>query len=110
MKKYLTDRSMPGELIRFKKPLEFIWEVVRSYQAGVMDHIGFSCAIATSKAEELKNLVSPFSPAFKQFEQLTQGLKCLYCGDRSVACELERVIEEIEAYFKLDQYSLVRRS
>ena len=74
MKEYLTNRSDADELIRLKKSVQFIYEIVQSYSAGLFDHIGFSCAIAMAKAEELRDQVSPFCPAYQFLGNLIQVL------------------------------------
>ena len=109
MKQYLNHHSPPDELIRLKKSLQFIREVVDSYGAGLFDHIGFSCALAISKAEELRDYVSPFCPAHNVFQSLIRTLKRLYYDDRRAYIEAERQLDAISAYFNLNRYFLVRR-
>src|SRR3989338_1477389 len=109
MKQFLTHHSGPDQLLRFKKSIQFIQEVVRSYGSGLYDHIGFSCALAISRAEELRDQVSQFCPAYQSLDELVEVLKQLYKGD-SVYSEAERHLEAISAYFNLERYALVRRA
>lgn len=109
MKEYLTNRSTADDLIRLKKSIQFICEVVQSYTLGLYDHVGFSCAIAISKAEELRDRVSPFCPAREIFNRLIGTLKQLSSGDCTVCGHAEEHLSAIGHYFNLHQYSLTRR-
>ena len=108
MKRNLTSYSEPDQLLRFKKSLQFIHEVIRSYESGLCDHVGFSCALAISKAEELKDQVSRFCPAYRSLDGLIGTLKQLYSGD-SAYTEANRYLKAISAYFDLEKYVLVPR-
>ena len=106
MRKYLTHHSAPGELIRLKKSIQFIQEIIQSYETKAFAHLGFSCALAISKAEELKDHVSPFCPGYPMFEKLIDGLKQIYEG-HDVSGEVKQYLEGIRAYFDLDKYLLI---
>ena len=109
MKKHLNHHSAADELVRLKKSLQFIREVVDSYGAGLFDHIGFSCALAISKAEELREHISPFCPARHFFDDLIRALKRLYYEDRAAYREAKCQLDKISTYFNLDRYFLTRR-
>ena len=109
MKEYLTNRSPADELVRLKKSVQFIYEIVRSYANGPFDHVGLSCALAISKAEELKGRVSPFCPAYEILNNLIQTLKQLYSGDRETCQRAEAYLAAISNYFNLPQNSSPRR-
>ena len=109
MRKYLTDRLDPSQLVRLKKSIQWIRHVVDSYQTGSFDHVGFSCAIAVSKAEELKNYVSPFSPAHPLFQNLIQALGEI-SKDGSASARAEDSLNAIHAYFDLGHLSFTQRS
>ncbi len=102
----LTNHSNADELLRLKKAVMFIREVVRSYEIGLYDHVGFSCALAISKAEELKGRVARFCPVISSFDLLIEGLNDLSQGKKTVN-QTSEALDEISAYFKLDRYSLV---
>ena len=104
----LTNHSHPNDLLRLKKSLQLIQEVVRSYEVGLYDHVGFSCAIAISKAEELENIVSRFCPVYPAFGQLILALKGLH-EERTGGPEAVQAIEKINSYFGLDRYELIPR-
>ena len=108
MKQCLTSYSEPDQLLRLKKSLQFIQEVVRPYALESCGPIGFSCALAISRAEELRDQVSQFCPAYQSLDELVEVLKQLYKGD-SVYSEAQRHLEAISAYFNLERYALVRR-
>ncbi len=101
----LTIYSNPNDLLRLKKSLQFIQEVVRSYEVGLYDHVGFSCAIAVSKAEELKNAVSRFCPVYPVFGKLISALQGLHDQHQGRE-EAAQSIEKINSYFGLDRYEL----
>ena len=102
----LTIHSSPNDLLRLKKSLQLIQEVVRSYEIGLYDHIGFSCALAISKAEELQGAVSRFCPVYAAFGRLIEVLKELH-HERKGGTEAKELIEKIKLYFELDRYELV---
>ncbi len=104
----LTIHSSLNDLLRLKKSLQFIREVVRSYEIGLYDHVGFSCAIAISKAEELEDCVSRFCPVYSSFGELVRFLKGLY-EERTGSREAVQLIEKISAYFDLARYELIPR-
>ncbi|GEM_PF-4452607 len=106
MEEKLNIHSNPNDLIRLKKSLQFIREIVRSYEIGLYDHIGFSCVIAISKAEELRNEVSHFCPAYPAFGQLIEALKNLSEKREGIETAIE-ALEKIHSYFGLDRYSLI---
>ncbi len=108
MKEYLTIYSAADELVRLKKAIQFIYEIVQSYEVESFDHVGFSCALALSKAEELKDRISPFCPAYGYIENLIETLKQLYSGDRTVCQRAEERLVAISSYFNLHQHSLIR--
>ena len=108
MKQHLTRYSEPDELLRVKKSLQFIYEVVKSYEERLYDHVGFSCAIAISKAEELKDQVSKFCPAHSSLKDLIEALRQLDGGE-SARAEAKRRLEVISVYFGLEKYTLVSR-
>lgn len=105
----LTIHSNPNDLLRLKKSLQFIQEVVRSYDMGLYDHIGFSCALAISKAEELEIAVSRFCPVYSAFGRLIEVLKELHEQHKGGA-EAKELIEKIKLYFELDRYELVPKT
>ena len=109
MKNRLTNRSAANELVKLKKSVQFIQEVVQSYAEALFDHVGFSCALAISKAEELRERVSPFCPAYVMFGDLIEALKELYSGNHVVCKRAEDQLAAINKYFNLDQYVLIRR-
>ncbi len=106
MEKKLTIHSDINDLLRLKKALQFIGEVVRSYEIDLHDHVGLSCVIAISKAEELKSQVSRFCPVYSAFEELAALLKHL-CDMRTGSREAQKSIEKISSYFTLDRYELI---
>ena len=108
MKQCLTSYSEPDQLLRLKKSLQFIQEVVHSYALGLCEPIGFSCALAISRAEELRDQVSQFCPAYRSLDNLVEVLKQFYEGD-SPYLDAQRHLEAISAYFNLERYALVRR-
>lgn len=105
---YVTQRSASDELLRLKKSLQFIEEVVRSYETGAFRHLGFSCALAISKAEEWRDRVSPFCPASVLLADLACVLRALYAG-KKVWKEVRQYVKRIYDYFGLGRYRLVRR-
>lgn len=106
MKENLTVHSSPNDLLRLKKSLQLIQEAVRSYEVGLYDHIGFSCALAISKAEELQNTISRFCPVYPVFGLLISALKELH-ETRRGGREAVQSIEKINSHFSLDRYELV---
>ena len=92
--------------MRLKKSLRFIQEVIRSYETGVFSHVGFSCALAISKAEELRDQISPSSKAWQLFGELAETLHELYEG-RDVFRRVQEYLNTIRDYFKLDRYSII---
>lgn len=106
---YLTRHSNPDELLRLKKSLQFIHEVIRSHEPGLYNHVGFSCAIAFSKAEELKDQISPFCPAYASLGRLIEALRRLSV-DPSALAEAKCHLEAIGTYFGLEKYALVPRN
>ena len=108
MGKYLTSYSDSHELVKLKKGLLLVEEVIRTYSIGVISHVGFSCALAISKAEELKLHVSPFCPAHHFFVKLIEALHGLYEG-KKVSEEARQHLDAINGYFALERHSLIRR-
>lgn len=105
MEGHLTIHSSPNDLLRLKKSLQLIQEVVRSYEVGLYDHVGFSCALAISKAEELKNVVSRFCPVYPAFSKLISALKGLH--ERHEGREdAVQSLEKINSYFALHRFEL----
>lgn len=105
---YVTHRSASNEFVRLKKSLQFIEEVVKSYETGAFAHLGFSCALAISKAEEWRDRVSPFCPASVLLADLADALRALYEGKETWR-EARKYLKGIHDYFGLSRYSLVRR-
>ena len=110
MESPLTNYSTPNELLRLKKALAFIREVLRSYELGLHDHVGFSCALAISKAQELQSQVAEFSCSSPMFETLVEGLNELYQGRSQAIRKVSDALDDIHAHFELERYSLVSRS
>ncbi len=106
MEKNLSVHSNMNDLLRLKKSLQFIREVARSYEIGLYDHVGFSCALAISRAEELRGDISHFCPVYSAFGELVVHLKQLYdqqVGGREIVHSIEKII----SYFGLDRYELI---
>jgi hypothetical protein len=108
MNQYLSKRSEAVDLLRLKKALYFIRLVVSDYGTGIYDHLGFSHALATSKAEELREQVDPFCPVEGAFGGLVEAMKKLV-EDSSAFIEAERCLDEISGYFELERFAMLRR-
>lgn len=83
-----------------------IRKLLLSYQDGFYDHVGFSCAVAAAKAEEIKGQVSKSCPVYPLFEDLTDVLKKLY-EKREKADEAIEIVDRIASYFDLKRFHLV---
>lgn len=106
MNRHLTTHSDPNDLLRLKKALQFIREVARSYEIGLYDHVDFSCSIAITKAEELKNCVPRFCPAYPAFGELICALKN-FRVQQTGGGQAVQLIDQINSYFGLERYGLV---
>ncbi len=102
---HLTNYSKPEDLIRLKKSLQFIEEVVKSYEAGLFQHVGLSSAIAISKAEDLRGQISQYCRAYPLLSDLIEVLNnmALHGQANKRAAEL---LQKISDYFQLERYSL----
>ena len=107
-KKYLTPSSEPEELIRLKKSLEFIREVLRTYELGLFDHLGLSHALALSKAEEWQDRIARSSPAYSLWDTLVQGLKILTL-EPAAPKKVTQALQAIWSHFDFDRYQFVSR-
>lgn len=96
------------ELARLKKTLLFIRNVITDYQANSYDHVGFSHALALSKAEELEVRVEPYCPAYSAFQGLTRSMKQFF-SDRSAISEAEQYLDAIFKAFELERVLFVKR-
>ena len=96
------------ELLRLKKALQFIRQVIQDYARNPHYHLGFSLALATSKAEELSFLVEPFCPAKNAFQKLVEAMKVMSLEPSKVS-EAERCLDQIFSCFELEHLSLIRR-
>ena len=108
MTNHLSHDTTVAELLRLKKALQFIRQVVRDYGSNTFNHLGFSHALAASKAEELRDQIEPFCPAHKAFQELVKAMHMLPTDPQS-ASSAERCLDEIAAYFALDTIVLIRR-
>ena len=105
----LTKNSSPDELLRLKKTVRSIGDLLRALSHTSYDHLGFSYALAVAKAEELKDQVSPFCPAQTAIQDLIQALK-MFSSHPTTAREMaERSLESIDRYFDLGRYLLLKR-
>lgn len=99
----LNHYSKPEELLRVKKTLQFIYEVVRSYRMGLHEHVGFSCAMAISKAEEMLSQISNVCPAYSCVEELIKSLNDLYLSQVGQDRAFE-ALDKIHSYFHFERY------
>ena len=106
----INEFSSSDELARLRKSLDFIRDVVRSYHGNSWEHIGFSCALAAARAEEMKARLSQFCGVRVHFDQLVDSLKLLGREGKKASLEAERHLEAIYRDLKLDQYSFVPHS
>lgn len=108
MENNISRDSARNELFRLKKAVQFIRQVLGDFRKNSPGNLSFALVLAVSKANEIKEQIDSFCPARQAFSDLAQVLKTVP-NDRLSISMAEQKIDQITAYFELDQIEFVRR-
>ena len=95
-------------LFRLKKAIQFIKEVVNDHKKKPITHMSFALMLAISKADELRDQVDSFCPAYRSFQELSEMLRYLP-NSYDARVIAERCLEHIRDYFELEKIELRRK-
>ena len=106
MIEYLIGRDTTKDiLIRLKKAIQFIHEVVEDYNKRPIHHLNFALMLAISKAEELCDQVDPFCRTYPSFKELAEVIRDVP-NSHEAREAVEKCIAEIRRYFDLEHVVL----
>lgn len=100
--------SARNELFRLKKAVQFIREVLGDFRKNSLGNLSFALVLAISKTNEYEEQIDICCPARRAFSELANILKSVP-NDRESIARAEQKIDEINAYFELDQIEFIRR-